>query len=969
MKVMGNTGLAGGATAVGLAMMAWAVAGCTGDTGPAGPAGTVGGSCMVTETATGDVMITCEDGTSVTVPAGSNCTVTEDPTTGASTISCEDGTSGTVTDGTTCTVTDNLDGTKTVACDDGTTVTIRDGVSAPNPAAGAGLIATVTVAPPATGSFYAVGEQIVVTVTLTDLLGEPLMLDDVDSARLYMTGPRRMAEAISAVGLLDAPIDRAVRPHHYIDFKTDPAPTALSVADNVLTYTLEAITDEATGTYQIGFYGRAGTASYDMRDDQVFEIVDVQIGTATVDEMIVGNCADCHEGSNGQIYLHHVDNGSTAIDAAPIRTCIMCHNQEGYAAFSGCSDGTRAPAGGCVAPLTTVRTPDPIIRRVHGVHMGIGLTSAFNVGPRGDFEDYEHVIFPAGRTNCQKCHLDDSWNTNPSRQACTACHDALDFTTGTYIPPRTRTGNLTGGRCAVAADCTGARFPYGTWTCNTTTALCEKATHTGGMAGDSACSGCHTPTGAGPSVTAVHAMPPPNFQFDIEATLSAPTSGTFYTTESPTLTITVRNAGTTTVVDPNTIVEPTFPRVNLFVSGPRNETEPVLTTAATGTAGIRAAARTGNQTYDLSGGGSLSLNIDGTAVSVPYVASAFATPSAATSTEVAAWLNANAAFAALATAVREYSSSTTSGYNRVAIQSNSRGSGSSVGVLAGALTTSLGLTVGTSVPVETHSYANNDLRVRLDPFNEDPRVTRSLTAITYQLDSVTGLEPGTYTVWIELGSAFPVSWTLVHFQVGVGGETCATTADCDGGLICEDSVCRETNIATNCVRCHEDTRMHAAYFGINFNPNICKSCHDYERQILGGVGWAGAGPNMGYGAAPIARRVHGVHRGHYLDKPEEIHASYDYSGVIFPQDIRNCQTCHSDNDNWREEPNRIACLACHDSDAALGHGQLMTVDPTQSEPYSGDEIETCATCHGDGRDFSVESVHNISDPFRAPYPR
>jgi hypothetical protein len=48
----------------------------------------------------------------------------------------------------------------------------------------------------------------------------------------------------------------------------------------------------------------------------------------------------------------------------------------------------------------------------------------------------------------------------------------------------------------------------------------------------------------------------------------------------------------------------------------------------------------------------------------------------------------------------------------------------------------------------------------------------------------------------------------------------------------------------------------------------------------------GGDVSFGYSAAPLARRIHGVHRGHYLDKPEEIHASYDYSEVIFPQDIR-----------------------------------------------------------------------------------
>ncbi len=86
-----------------------------------------------------------------------------------------------------------------------------------------------------------------------------------------------------------------------------------------------------------------------------------------------------------------------------------------------------------------------------------------------------------------------------------------------------------------------------------------------------------------------------------------------------------------------------------------------------------------------------------------------------------------------------------------------------------------------------------------------------------------------------------------------------------------------------------------------------------------------------------------------------------------------CLDCHdphaSDLTAQRRADGGAACLGCHDSDAAIGHGQLMTVDPTAADPYSQDETETCEVCHGEGREYSVEAVHNISDPFRLPYPR
>lgn len=179
----------------------------------------------------------------------------------------------------------------------------------------------------------------------------------------------------------------------------------------------------------------------------------------------------------------------------------------------------------------------------------------------------------------------------------------------------------------------------------------------------------------------------------------------------------------------------------------------------------------------------------------------------------------------------------------------------------------------------------------------------------------------------------------------------------------------EAMIATNCVDCHGETKMHGSY-PFALAPDLCKSCHDYENQLDGKTSWVDS--NWGFGAAPISRRVHGVHFGKYLDKPEEIHGEEDadfYGGIIFPQDVRNCVKCHSESDMWTEEPSRLACLACHDTDSAQTHAALQTVDPTPVEPWSGDEVETCVVCHGEDRDFAPSIVHNIWDPYKPPYPR
>ncbi|MBI2897810.1 MAG: hypothetical protein HYY06_29900 [Deltaproteobacteria bacterium] len=918
--------------------------GCEGPAGQDGVGGADAVPCTVTAAEDGTATISCPDGTTVEVPPGD--------------------------DGTSCTVEDNGDGTRTITCDDGTNVVVEDGEpgargedgnpgepgepgeqgeqGVPGPrdldeGETPGLVVDLTVSAPG-GEFFEAGDTIVVTAELWDDFGSPVLPEDLATGRLMIAGPKRVREATSAVSLMNGTADYADEHHHYVDLldAEDPNPN-LVVDENTFTFTTNAVAGELAGTYTVGVW----TTSLAYPIDQAFVTTEIQIGTTAVDPDLVGNCADCHQGaSNGQYYFVHVDPGYSpagnwAIDSGPITNCRLCHNQNGYSAY--CSDRDQSP---CSAEN---KVPDPIIRRVHGVHMGEGLSNPFNVDEEnGDFRDWNGTVFPADVRNCTKCHLDNRWAEAPSRQACGACHDAVDFTDGTIDPPRDF-GKPGGVSCADDDDCE-ALSEYSE--CNVETGSCEITRHVGGDADDDdGCDNCH---GSAPGdglapIPDVHEVPPPAFGVGVAVSMSPPTSGAYYVDEAPVLTIEITNGDAP--VDPDTMTEAVYKRANLFVSGPREETHPVLTTTAQGTDQLRALATSANQTFNLTGVTDLQVRIDGgDAIVVDVADGTWADQAAATTVEVRDWLNADDDFNDVATARADVS--TSAGRNRVEIKSNSRGDGSSVEILASQGATALGFVVGTTVPVETHTYANNDLRVRVDPFDDDPAITRTDTAIEYQLGSVAGLEPGTYTIWVEAGTSYPVSWALMNFQVG--------TEEVDA------------KIATNCTDCHEDTRMHASYFGVVFDTDICKSCHDYERQQEGVTGWGAAavgGSNWGFGSAPLARRVHGVHFGRYLEKPTEVHAAVDYSEVRFPQDIRNCQKCHSENDMWAEEPSRLACLACHDSDDAIAHGTLMTVDLTPEDPWSGDELESCEVCHGEGADFAVRDMHDIADPYRPPYER
>jgi OmcA/MtrC family decaheme c-type cytochrome len=183
----------------------------------------------------------------------------------------------------------------------------------------------------------------------------------------------------------------------------------------------------------------------------------------------------------------------------------------------------------------------------------------------------------------------------------------------------------------------------------------------------------------------------------------------------------------------------------------------------------------------------------------------------------------------------------------------------------------------------------------------------------------------------------------------------------------------------NCTTCHNDTIFHLTGGGVHpapFDADYCTACHDYGHTAPGDMFKNQGGTSLagwsGFGAMPIVRRVHGVHFGAYLDHPEEIYANATkdtFGHIIFPVDVRNCTKCHNESTTWKENPSRIACLACHDSTDAKMHGLLMTFMSDPNDPYGPGAWETCTICHGKDAAFSPDKVHAIGKPYVPPYPR
>lgn len=115
-----------------------------------------------------------------------------------------------------------------------------------------------------------------------------------------------------------------------------------------------------------------------------------------------------------------------------VELCVLCHN----------------PGGNGASPLDP-DTGESIDLKVmtHRIHMGEQLPSVEAgrpyrfIGFNNSVVDFSEVVFPADARNCQACHQSGApaasapahanrWIANPSRAACGACHDNVNFATG-----------------------------------------------------------------------------------------------------------------------------------------------------------------------------------------------------------------------------------------------------------------------------------------------------------------------------------------------------------------------------------------------------------------------------------------------------------------------------------------------------------------------------------------------------------
>ncbi len=154
--------------------------------------------------------------------------------------------------------------------------------------------------------------------------------------------------------------------------------------------------------------------------------------------------------------------------------------------------------------------------------------------------------------------------------------------------------------------------------------------------------------------------------------------------------------------------------------------------------------------------------------------------------------------------------------------------------------------------------------------------------------------------------------------------------------------------ATTCNNCHNPIAEHG---GTRREVKMCMLCHT-SQTTPSATGETFDGKVF----------FHKLHMGENLPSVEAgkpYVAGADFSKVVFPQDIRNCTTCHeagtAESSIWYTRPSRAACASCHDDvnwTTGANHPGGIQADDTK-----------CATCHvpeGDTEfDASIKGAHTV----------
>ena len=169
----------------------------------------------------------------------------------------------------------------------------------------------------------------------------------------------------------------------------------------------------------------------------------------------------------------------------------------------------------------------------------------------------------------------------------------------------------------------------------------------------------------------------------------------------------------------------------------------------------------------------------------------------------------------------------------------------------------------------------------------------------------------------------------------------------------------------------------AGFHGGNRNETrYCAVCHTEQRKYgrseatidAATLTFSGSTYRVdGRASGNQPNNIHKIHMGEFLAKKSYNYADVVYNEVAFPQDLRNCTKCHdgsatstaqtAQGDNWKNNPSRRACGACHDginfatgmgvtiADALKGLTETINENGFAHGGQSQSDDSLCAGCH------------------------
>ena len=173
---------------------------------------------------------------------------------------------------------------------------------------------------------------------------------------------------------------------------------------------------DASATHTIGIYGSRDLTEFDLGTNFASATFNFVPSGATLthvhDEIRTASCNTCHDSLSAH-------GGSRR----GVELCVLCHTPQ-----------TVDPDTGNTLDLKVM---------AHKIHMGSSLPSVQSgtpyqiIGFNNMVNDWSTVVYPADVRRCETCHSPNTgatqytaYLTRPSRVACGACHDNVNFETG-----------------------------------------------------------------------------------------------------------------------------------------------------------------------------------------------------------------------------------------------------------------------------------------------------------------------------------------------------------------------------------------------------------------------------------------------------------------------------------------------------------------------------------------------------------